>query len=63
MSLAVHWSHGIAYDPVFAIGDWVSRHMGMLLLIFPTAPIKAVLLEALGKEQVWSSPQWEEDWI
>ena len=40
VSLAVHRSHGITYDPVFAAGDQVSHYMGVLLLIFLTASIK-----------------------
>ena len=36
----VHQSHDIAYDPVFATGDWVSCLIGMLLLVFPTASIR-----------------------
>ena len=39
-SLAVRRSHGIAYYPVFAVGDWVSCRMGALLLIFLAASTK-----------------------
>lgn len=40
VSLAVWWSQGIIYDPVFAVGYWVSCHMGTLLIIFLTASMK-----------------------
>lgn len=39
VSLAVWRSHSIAYDSMFVIGDWVSCHIGALLLIFLTASI------------------------
>ena len=38
--LAVHQSHGITYDPVFTIVDWVHCRMDVFLLIFLTASIK-----------------------
>lgn len=40
MSVAVHRSQGITYDPVFSVSDWLSHRMGTLLLIFPSASIK-----------------------
>ena len=40
VSLAVYESHGITYDPMFTIGDRVSCHVGVLLLMFLTALVK-----------------------
>lgn len=56
MSLAVHWSNGIAYDLVLATSDWVSHHTGALLFISLTASIKLCFITC-GQTPLLFRPQ------
>lgn len=56
VSLEVHQSQEIAYDPVFAIGDWERCLMGTLLLISPTISIKLCFIMC-GQPPLLSKPQ------
>lgn len=49
-SLAVPPSHGITRDPLFAVGDWVSRCEGTLWLIFRTASVKLYFITLLQSD-------------